>query len=113
MGLDFSHGNAHFTYSGFGRFRKRLAREIGIDLDEMDGFGGEKRWDGIQDPIVHLLNHSDCEGCLPPDVCEVVAKRLRELASVFADEDWMKSAGMDLAKSMEEAAAQGCCLQFG
>ena len=28
MGIDFSHGDASWSYSGFNRFRKRLAQEI-------------------------------------------------------------------------------------
>lgn len=38
MGLNFSHCEAQWSYSGFHCFRKRLAKEVGIDLDEMQGF---------------------------------------------------------------------------
>lgn len=38
MGLDFSHCDAHWGYSGFMRFRTRLAAEAGIALHCMEGF---------------------------------------------------------------------------
>src|SRR3546814_10466403 len=38
MGLDFSHTDAHWAYSGFTRFRRALAKHEGIDLDAMEGF---------------------------------------------------------------------------
>lgn len=38
MGLDFNHSEAHWAYSGFNRFREKLANEIGICLPFMEGF---------------------------------------------------------------------------
>lgn len=38
MGLDFNHSDAHWAYSGFNRFRERLAAEVGIFLPFMEGF---------------------------------------------------------------------------
>ena len=38
MGIDFSHCKAHWAYSGFMRFRKRIATEAGIALSCMSGF---------------------------------------------------------------------------
>jgi hypothetical protein len=38
MGLDFSHTEAHWSYGGFNNFRTKLAAEIGIVLDIMQGF---------------------------------------------------------------------------
>src|SRR5229473_7322696 len=40
MGLGFSHCDSYWSYSGFHRFRRRLASEIGVALDAMDGFRG-------------------------------------------------------------------------
>jgi hypothetical protein len=62
MGLDFSHGSVHFGYSGFMSFREKLCKlALGTELKEMDGFGGCRSWDDLDDPIVPLLNHSDCD----------------------------------------------------
>ncbi len=104
MGLDFSHGNAHWTYSGFNRFRKRLAAAIGFDLDEMDGFKLNGRsWNDMKDAIKPLLNHSDCDGDLTPDECRQVEPRLREIVSAWPDDDFDKQQALLLADGMFEA----------
>ena len=93
MGIDFSHCDARWSYSGFNRFRTILASCVGIDLDSMEGF--ERDWDNPhaprtesikweeiaqgEDPICILLNHSDCDGDIQPEYCERVAKRLQDL----------------------------------
>lgn len=61
MGADFNLCDAHLAYSGFHRFREKLAKEICIDLNLMDGFGGNIRLETINDDIKLLLNHSDCD----------------------------------------------------
>lgn len=109
MGVGFSHCDAQWAYSGFHHFRKRLAKEIGIDLEEMQGFSrkpprgegmadndrfdftamgvpGTKSWDGVKDPIKWLLHHSDCDGHLTPARCEKIAPRLEELVAKWPDE---------------------------
>lgn len=40
MGLDFTHCEAHWSYSGFMVFRRKLAKAIGVDLNRMEGFVG-------------------------------------------------------------------------
>src|SRR3546814_9161128 len=65
MGLDFSHTDAHWAYSGFTRFRRALAKHEGIDLDAMEGFQrhGDDRprvsWNTVTTPLKPLLDHSD------------------------------------------------------
>lgn len=117
MGIDFSHCEAHWAYSGFMRFRIRLAKEIGIDLMKMDGFGeapdyGGLPWDKVIDPIVPLLNHSDCDGELSPQECKLVAPRLRELVASWPDDDYDKIKALELAEGMEFAADEGEALIF-
>ena len=48
MGIDFHPGSASWSYSGFNRFRERLAEKIDIDLSTMEGFGGHISWDLIE-----------------------------------------------------------------
>jgi hypothetical protein len=105
MGIDFSHCDAHWAYSGFNRFRMRLARDIGINLDEMAGFTIKygKSWDDIDDPIVPLLDHSDCDGHLTPEECGAIAPRLEELVSVWED-GYDKENALSLAAGMRDAA---------
>src|SRR5665648_1219897 len=78
MGLDFSHSNAHWSYSGFYDFRRRLAQEINVDLEMMDGFGGDIPFDLIKDSIEPLLNHSDCGGGLTPSAVSYTHLRAHE-----------------------------------
>ena len=124
MGIDFSHCGAHWAYSGFNRFRERIAGEIGINLRDMEGFSGflptpnqeEKealKWNKIIDPIKLLLNHSDCDGILTPEECAKVAPRLREIISDWDDEDYDKQNAIELAEGMEQASFLGEDLEFG
>ena len=103
MGINFSHSDAHWSYHGFHDFRKRLAAEIGINLNEMQGFGGNLSWDEITDPIVSLLNKSDLEGELSSQECASTAPRLRELISEW-QEGYDKYHGLSLADGMESCA---------
>jgi hypothetical protein len=112
MGIDFSHCDAHWAYSGFHRFRCRLAEQVGLkDYHEIRSTD-DPRFEKIEnDPIVHLLAHSDCDGELTPDECRVVAPRLRELVSGWGD-DFDRSKALELADGMEEAAKANEPLEF-
>jgi hypothetical protein len=117
MGIDFSHCDAHWAYSGFHRFRVRLALEVGIILDSMAGFDSTpaKSWDDIEakdDPIVPLLNHSDCDGVLSPEECRSIAPRLRELVRNWPAEDYDRYQAEMLAEGMDSAAEEGVALEF-
>lgn len=143
MGLGFVGAKAHWSYSGFNNFRRKLAMEIGICLDFMDGFwtpgGGRYQgnfgiaienvgkniidkdffwlpnkplsWNKIKDPIVDLLNCSDCEGSLSPSQCKKIAPRLKELVKVWSD-DYDKIQALLLAEGMEECSKNGKTLEF-
>ena len=141
MGLDFSHGGAHWSYSGFMAFRKRLAREIGVDLECMAGFAPDEMvmslspeqwtlldlghrpkqfnvsWATVNDPIVPLLKHSDCDGNLSVEECRTIAPRLRELVRGWSDtpsphEAYDKMQALLLADGMEQCAREGRALEF-
>lgn len=103
MGIDFSHGDAHWSYSGFNHFREHLAREIGMDLSSMQGFDGDIPFSNFTDDILPLLNHSDCDGDLSPQECAKIAPRLRDLIQKWPDDDYDKQRGMMLAEGMEKA----------
>lgn len=69
MGLDTTHGCFNGPYSTFNRFRYSLAAQIGIDLDDYDGYGGNGAKDlaSIEHDLMPLFNHSDCDGELSVD----------------------------------------------
>lgn len=123
MGINFSHGDAHWAYSGFNRFREKLAAEIGITLEDMEGFQsysahlkGEQAknisWDTVTDPIKPLLNHSDCDGELTPEECRAIYPRLRELVANWDDNDYDKHQALELADGMVFAATENKPLVF-
>ena len=130
MGLDFTWAKrneeetAHWAYSGFNRFRERLAAEIGVNLREMAGFEewrmtiftpkeGEsgKSWDTVKDPLKHFLNHSDCDGQLSPKRCGVIAERIDELTKDW-DEDYDKEQAKILVRNMRICFRENVPLKF-
>jgi hypothetical protein len=117
MGIDFSNNDAHWGYSGFNIARARLAAEIGIGLDRMQGFIRDETteqvysWSKVIDPIKPLLDHSDCDGELTPDECRTVAPRLRELISYWPD-DYDKANFLELARGMDIAVSENKPLIF-
>jgi len=111
MGIDFSHCTAHWSYSGFHAFRQRLAKKIGITLDGMDGFRGSLSWDSVKDPIVPLLNHSDCDGELLPADCRKVIPRLLTLISDW-DNDYDRKMAEELITGMKKAIKENKPLRF-
>ncbi|MFD9868535.1 hypothetical protein ACFXI8_27200 [Streptomyces niveus] len=73
-----------WSYAGFNQFRRRLAEHIGIDLNQMDGYGGGDSWDAVDSPLRHLLDHSDCDGELSPEQAAEVAPALHRAMSVLS-----------------------------
>lgn len=99
-----------WSYSGFNSFRKKIAEQAGIKLGDMVGFHNVDRefleengytayiaaieaenqlpkisWETINDPIKHLLNHSDCDGDLHPSICGELADRLEEITMNWSE----------------------------
>jgi len=101
MGIDFNNSKAHWSYASFNRFRKRIAKEIDIDLDKMAGFTDGKgiSWSTVKDDIKYLLNHSDCDGTLSWQKCGKVALRLKELTKNWENESDEREY-LELIKSM-------------
>lgn len=109
MGLNTTHGAWDGAYSSFMNWRIWVAKQIGINLLEMEGFSdrdysnpnkkrGEIKWDTIKDDLKYLLNHSDCDGSLTPKRCKKIADWLKKIIkdrkvpkdifSLDSDEEW-------------------------
>jgi hypothetical protein len=115
MGINFSHSEAQWAYSGFHHFRERLASEIGIDLNEMIGFGGSPEnlsWDTVDSDIKLLLDHSDCDGSLSPEKCKKIAPILRVLVNDWPEDSHNRINAILLAEGMEECYKSGETLRF-
>ena len=85
MGLDVSHDCWNGAYSAFMRFRSNLAAAIGIDIMNMENFGGKQiPWPSKTDePLVILLNHSDCDGTIAVEDLIPLADRLDQVAKLI------------------------------
>ncbi|MFE7276660.1 hypothetical protein [Streptomyces sp. NPDC057623] len=69
-----------WSYTGFGAFRRWLARSEGIALDDMLGFGGQHPWNEVSTTPAPLLNHPDDDGPdLTPTQCAAIVPRLQEI----------------------------------
>jgi hypothetical protein len=104
-----------WSYSGFHRFRTRIAESVGIHLDEMEGFCDcGILWDDIDDPIKYLLNHSDCDGLWYDHSdcdglwyaweCREIYPRLVEILSSWPESDDDRIPGLELADMMKQCA---------
>lgn len=127
MGLSIHPGGASWAYSGFNAFRTALAAEEGIELDAMEGFGGEQRpWqtpDGQPiSPLVPLLHHSDCDGYLESYECEQVVPRLEAILTRWESDgrtvydphrEYDIAQGRRLLAAMRHSIEHGCAVVFG
>lgn len=99
MGLDISCYNVGFragSYSYFNNFRNWVAMLSGITaLENMEGFGGIEKWNGKL--CRHLLNHSDCDGRIPPRFAKVLLKDLLEVKNRWGIWKNLRDKGMDFS----------------
>lgn len=112
MGVSFSHCDFGLTYGLFNQIRKDLAREAGIPLGRMQGYGGAGPWDEITDPLVPFLRAPDTDGSLTPEQCLACKRRIQELASRWSPSSKKsphvrKDLVMRLAEGMALAAYLG------
>lgn len=120
MGLNFSRSTARWTYSGFAFFRRRLAGSIGVDLNQMQGFIGPDdeelghaiSWSTVSDPIVPLLDHSDCDGSLSPHECLCVGLRLVQIINDWEEDDRDRMEAEVFAQDLIECGRNGEAMEF-
>lgn len=114
MGVDFSHGEAHFGYTSFMHFRKKLASLIDVDYAKMQGCGGKRPWSEVDDPLAPFLYRSDCDGKLCPEESRSVAARFRELMDNKRLRYQLKSEPWEeVLAGLEDAAAKGEAFEWG
>ena len=112
MGLDFSHGNAHWSYSGFGHFRSKLVDTLGytVPLNTMYEDGTYIRMKN--EPIYPLINHSDCDGNLTVEEMQQILPQLEDIVNRWNDDEYDKTRGLQLIESMKEAIDDNEPLEF-
>jgi hypothetical protein len=112
MGLDCSHDAFHGAYSAFNSFRQAVAFAIGgsypphykrddkgsylrdeadrlirnTDLDEDFVYTGDGYTKEKFPGLFEFLEHSDCDGCISPQMCKVVADDLEPLLDKMPEE---------------------------
>jgi hypothetical protein len=106
MGLDFSHGDAHWGYISFNGFRTRLAATTGRTLESF--------WTGQYNdhPLAPLLNHSDCDGEISPEDCARVAPALKAIMEQWPENDSDRHKGLLLVEAMQECVVKKEPLEF-
>ena len=119
MGLDTTHDCWHGPYSSFMRWREKLAAAAGLPpLREFEGYTDIPKWKWSMlyaDPLVALLNHSDCEGEIGVEYLLPLAARLEELAPALADDPIFPSDrkhALKFAAGLREAARKGEAVEF-
>ncbi|MGW4270823.1 hypothetical protein ACWEGQ_00295 [Streptomyces seoulensis] len=130
MGLDLRAGREtgplpddpwpQWSYAGFNKFRRRLADHIGIDLDQMRGFGGDGDWATVASPLRHLLDHADDKGELTPqqavELAPALQQALFDLARTNDADDFFwyydRRAGMELVELCARCASENIPVLF-
>lgn len=107
--------HAQWSYTGFARFRERLAENEGFTLGEMQGFHGDRSWDEIASPLKPLLNHSDCDGEMTSEEAAQVWPRLVEIAENRRGDgelEWNMRGLQSLIELLQGAAENGWTVLF-
>lgn len=137
MGLDTTHDCWSGSYGSFARWRRAVAACIGIELDRMHGhFRGSRMsdgswaawdtnnhlvsvnppmsWDGVVDPLRHLLCHSDCDGHLDVETLLPIAERLEDIKHIMpVSPDWdMQETTQRFIDGLRRAARAGERVEF-
>lgn len=94
MGLDTTHDAFHGAYSAFNRFRQSVAKAMGGSfpphqekgLDDSKWYWGDGYGEQTHPGLYLFLKHSDCDGELSPEECELVATDLEAILPVLEKE---------------------------
>ena len=114
MGIDFSHCEAHWSYSGFNLFRRKIASIVMETEQLIDDLYGDKmiyRY-MINEPVYSFIDHSDCDGELTPEELRQIIPQLEDAVNKLEDEDGDKYRGLELIKGMKEALKNDDNLEF-
>ena len=119
MSLDLQHmmpsgRSLGIGYLGFAEYRRLLARDAAdIDLDTMTSFGGNQDWPSSEtQPLVILLNHSDCDGWLCWGECEDLRPAMDAFVPPAPWPEWARNYHFRLAALVGKCADEGGIIRF-
>lgn len=112
MGLDFSHGDAYWSYGGFMRFRAKLAKTLGYSVPLSTMYDDGSYMCMQKEPIFPLINHSDCDGDLTVEEMQQVLPQLKNIINTWDDDDYEKPRGLRFVTSIKEAIDENEPLEF-
>jgi len=120
MGLDFDGAEAHWAYSGFNRFREKLASDCGFSLRDMDGFknpvinpnGKELPWTNQGGDLQDFLHHSDCDGKLTPKQIKKICPALEKAIKNWENDEFDTQQALLLIDGMKDCIAKNKPLIF-
>lgn len=114
MGIDFSHCNAHWAYSGFMGFRNELAKSLGYGADKhlREMYGDGSYMEMQKEPIWPLIDHSDCDGVLTVEEMKQILPQLITIVGAWADDAYDKQRALELIEGMECAVADNEEMEF-
>lgn len=112
MGLDVSYDCWHGSYGSFHAWRCAIAEAAMYgNLNDYDGYTKNGKPWPINDPLVILLSHSDCDGSIDSKDCGPLADRLEAILPVMHDE-WTVRKTEFFIKGLRSAAALGESVEF-
>ncbi|WP_328491576.1 hypothetical protein OHS59_01675 [Streptomyces sp. NBC_00414] len=92
--------DAAWSCTGFSAFRRRLAQAEGFVLDEMWGFGGERRWGDVSTTLECFLDRPDDGGGeLSSAECNAILTRLEAITGEWQEQ----AADLVLQRHIEDA----------
>jgi len=118
MGLDFTHCDAHFSYSGFADFRRELWKSCGFTGDLYKLYDDQEFKDQIRKDheLYDLFNHSDCDGELTPEQMKTIIPKLKLIVENWEGgeypNDYNKKHGLLLIEGMKLAVKNNENLEF-
>lgn len=115
MGLNCSHGAFDGAYSAFHRFRGAICTAAGGVWDINGRWEISEEIYNANEGLVALLNHSDCDGEISPEMCIKVADDLEKLLPIINTNDAIGFGAMTrkFIAGCREAAKLNEPLEFG
>jgi hypothetical protein len=112
VGVDFSHCDAGWAYSGFMRFRNKLYNSAGYMGNLSEAYNNGSYMQMKDDDLFPFINHSDCDGHLTPAEMQKIIPRMKAIINNWPDNDYDKQKAILLIEGMELALSKNENLEF-